>query len=122
MPKKFKKIKKKFIYSKILKKCPQKKGICIKVYTTSPKKPNSAVRKIAKVKIRSNNVKTIVGIPGQGHKLQEYSTILIRGGRVNDVPGVRFKAIRGKYDFNWAESFFRSKRRSKYGIPKKLKN
>ena len=121
MPKKYRKIKKKFIYSKILKKCPQKKGICIKVYTTSPKKPNSAVRKIAKVKIRSHKVKTIVGIPGQGHKLQEYSTVLIRGGRVNDVPGVRFKAIRGKYDFNWAESFFRSKRRSKYGIPKKLK-
>ena len=119
MPKKFKSIKKKIIYSKILKKCPQKKGICIKVYTTSPKKPNSAVRKIAKVKIRSHKVKTIVGIPGQGHKLQEYSTVLIRGGRVNDVPGVRFKAIRGKYDFNWAEDFFRSKRRSKYGIPKK---
>lgn len=122
MPKKFKIKKKKFIYSKILNKCPQKKGICVKVYTTSPKKPNSAVRKIAKIKIKSSDLRTIVGIPGQGHKLQEFSTILIRGGRVNDVPGVRFKAIRGKYDFNWAESFFRSKRRSKYGIPKKLKN
>jgi small subunit ribosomal protein S12 len=119
MPKKYKNKKKIFIYSKILLKCPQKKGICSKVYTTSPKKPNSAVRKIAKIQIKSTGLFTIVGIPGQGHKLQEFSTILIRGGRVNDVPGVRFKAIRGKYDFNWAEDFFRSKRRSKYGIPKK---
>jgi len=118
MHKKFKLNKKKFIYSKILSKCPQKRGICNKVYTTSPKKPNSAVRKIAKITV-SNNISTIVGIPGQGHKLQEFSAVLIRGGRVNDVPGVRFKAIRGKYDFGWAESFFRSKRRSKYGIPKK---
>jgi len=120
MLKKFKKKLKKFkIYSKILKKCPQKKGTCLKIYTTSPKKPNSAVRKIIKLKIISHKIETLAGIPGQGHKLQEYSTILIKGGKVKDVPGVNYKAIRGKYDFNWAESFFRSKKRSKHGIPKK---
>jgi small subunit ribosomal protein S12 len=121
MLKKYKNFFKIKIYSKILKKCPQKKGICTKVYTTSPKKPNSAVRKVTKIFITSHKISTIVGIPGQGHKLQEFSVVLIKGGRVNDVPGVKFKAIRGKYDFNWAETFFRKKRRSKYGIPKNLK-
>ncbi len=114
MFKRKKKIKK---YSNILRKCPQKKGICIKVYKTSPKKPNSAVRKVAKIKIPSHKIFTLIGIPGQGHKLQEFSYVLIRGGRVNDVPGVNYKAIRGKYDFAWMETFYRKKRRSKYGTP-----
>lgn len=101
-----------------LNKCPQKRGVCLRVYTTSPKKPNSAVRKIAKVKLLSNRLKpqVLAGIPGIGHSLQVYGIVLIRGGRVNDVPGVRYKLIRGKYDFIADESFLRKNRRSKYGV------
>lgn len=117
MPKKYSTFKKFKKYSKILKRCPQKKGICLNIYTTSPKKPNSAIRKVAKIKIISTKIDTIIGIPGQGHVLQKYSNVLIRGGRVNDVPGVNYKAIRGKYDLGWAESFERFNRRSKYGTP-----
>ncbi|NCQ52429.1 30S ribosomal protein S12 [archaeon] len=101
---------------KPLKKCPQKKGVCLKVYTTSPKKPNSAVRKIAKVKL-STKQNILVNIPGQGHNLQEYSVVLVRGGRVRDMPGIRFRLIRGKYDFSIQESFKRKNKRSKHGIP-----
>jgi small subunit ribosomal protein S12 len=78
---------------------PQRKGVCIKVTTTSPKKPNSAVRKICRVKL-SDGIVVTAAIPGQGHSLQKYSVVLIRGGRVRDVPGVRYKLIRGKFDLD----------------------
>jgi len=101
---------------KPLKKCPQKRGVCVKVYTTSPKKPNSAVRKIAKVKL-STKQNILVNIPGQGHNLQEYSCVLVRGGRVRDMPGIRFRLIRGVLDFARKERFDRMHKRSKHGIP-----
>lgn len=101
--------------------CPQKKGSCTKVYTASPKKPNSAVRKIAKVKL-STGRQVIVGIPGQGHDLRLNSVVLVRGGRVNDVPGVQYKVIRGLYGSGWLEDFRRSSRRSKYGVPRPEEN
>lgn len=94
---------------------PQLRGVCLKVYTTTPKKPNSAIRKIAKVKL-SNRVNTLVYIPGQGHNLQQHSVVLVRGGKVPDLPGVLFKIIRGKYDFLSKETFSRKTNRSKYGI------
>lgn len=97
-------------------KNPQKKGVCMKVYTTKPKKPNSAIRKIAKVKL-SNKKKIIAYIPGEGHNLQEHSVVLIKAGRVPDLPGVKFKIIRGKYDSG--PLTFRKKRRSLYGAKKK---
>jgi small subunit ribosomal protein S12 len=96
---------------------PQRKGICIKVYTTSPKKPNSAVRKVAKVRL-SSGYNIIAAIPGIGHKLIQYSNVLIRGGRLPDVPGVRYKMIRGIYDFSAFEDYNRYQRRSKFGRPK----
>ena len=102
---------------KPLKKCPQKRGTCLRVYTTSPKKPNSAVRKIAKVKL-STKQNILVNIPGQGHNLQEYSAVLVRGGRVRDMPGIRFRLIRGILDFNKQEKFARKNKRSKHGINK----
>nr|WVH37059.1 ribosomal protein S12 [Meteora sporadica]WVH37093.1 ribosomal protein S12 [Meteora sporadica] len=98
-----------------LNKCPQKKGICLKVYITSPKKPNSARRKVAKIFL-SNKRKIIGYIPGEGHTLQEHSTVLLRGGRVKDLPGVRYKIIRGKFDLGGIDS--RSQGRSKYGTKK----
>lgn len=91
---------------------PQKKGICLKIYTKSPKKPNSAVRKVAKVKL-SYNKDVIAYIPGEGHNLQEHSIVLIRGGRVKDLPGVKCHLIRGKFDLQSVIN--RKKRRSKYG-------
>lgn len=95
---------------------PQKKGVCIKVTTTKPKKPNSAIRKIAKVKLVNGNF--LIGyIPGQGHNLHEHSVVFVRGGRVKDLPGVRYHLIRGKYDFTWKESIKRIHGRSKYSIP-----
>jgi len=94
---------------------PQLRAVCLKVYTTKPKKPNSAIRKIAKVRL-STGKRTIVYLPGQGHALQEHSVLLIRGGRVPDLPGVHYHAIRGKYDFTTKENFNRAKRRSKFGI------
>lgn len=104
----------------MLKKCPQKRGICVKIYTTSPKKPNSAVRKVAKIKITSTKLLTIAGIPGVGHNLAEFSIILIRGGKVKDVPGVRYKIMRGKLDCAWNEKIYRTQSRSKYGIPRSI--
>lgn len=103
-----------------LEEAPQKKGVCIKVYTTKPKKPNSAIRKIAKVFLSTKKYVTAY-IPGQGHNLQQHSVVLIRGGRVPDLPGVRYHIIRGKYDFIGKETFDRSARRSKFSIrsPKK---
>nr|YP_009325898.1 ribosomal protein S12 [Choreocolax polysiphoniae]APC24890.1 ribosomal protein S12 [Choreocolax polysiphoniae] len=95
--KKIKKPKNKII-DLILKNSPQKKAICIKVYTLNPKKPNSAERKVAKVKLSNNKI--IIGyIPGEGHLLQQHSIVLVEGGRVKDLPGVRYKFVRGIYDF-----------------------
>ena len=98
-----------------LKKCPQLKGICLKVFTMTPKKPNSAIRKIAKVKL-STGFSVIAYIPGQGHSLQEHSTVLIRGGQRPDLPGVHYQLIRGRNDFNTAELIRRTQKRSKFGI------
>lgn len=97
--------------------CPQRKATCLKVYTTSPKKPNSAVRKVAKVRLTTGK-KILVYVPGQGHSLQQYSVVLVRGGRVRDVPGMHYKLIRGPYDFSIDEKFTRVHERSKYGIVK----
>ena len=94
---------------------PQLKGVCLKVYTTKPKKPNSAIRKIAKVRLLSIKKNVIAYIPGHGHNLQEHSTVMIRGGRVKDLPGVQYHIIRGKYDFTGSERIERGKRRSKFG-------
>jgi len=91
---------------------PQKKGICIRVFTTKPKKPNSALRKVARVKL-TNKRKITAYIPGEGHNLQDHSVVLIRAGRVPDLPGVKYKIIRGKYDA--ASVLKRKNARSKYG-------
>lgn len=99
---------------------PQKKGVCLKVYTIKPKKPNSAIRKIAKIRL-STGFNTLVYLPGQGHSLQQHSVVLIRAGRVPDCPGILYRAIRGKYDFNYKETFDRKTNRSKYGIPRSEK-
>ena len=104
--------KKKKIKTVALQKNPQRKGVCVKVYTTNPKKPNSAERKVAKVQL--TNGKLIIGyIPGEGHTLQEHSLVLIRGGRVKDLPGVRYHFIRGIYDLHADQN--KIKARSKYG-------
>jgi small subunit ribosomal protein S12 len=95
---------------------PQLKGVCLKVTTMKPKKPNSAIRKIAKVRL-STGKEIRVYIPGQGHNLQEHSVVLVRGGKVQDLPGIHYKLIRGKYDFSYKEAFIRKAARSKYGIP-----
>ena len=110
--------KKKLNKSKALSKCPQRKGVCLKVYIKTPKKPNSALRKVAKVKL--TNKKTIIGyIPGIGHKLQEHSIVLVRGGRVPDLPGVKYHLVRGKYDLQGLAT--RKTSRSKYGTKKDRK-
>jgi small subunit ribosomal protein S12 len=98
--------------SPALDSCPQKRGVCTKVYTTTPKKPNSALRKVAKVRL-SNSVEVIAYIPGEGHNLQEHSIVLIRGGRVKDLPGVRYHIVRGALDTAGVNG--RKQRRSKYG-------
>ena len=100
----------------ILEKCPQKKGTCLKVLVTAPKKPNSASRKVAKVVLLSTRKMTHCHIPGIKHSLQRYSTVLIRGGRVRDLPGVKYRVIRGKFDLKCV--YDRLKARSKYGVPK----
>ena len=101
-----------------LKSCPQKRGVCTRVYTTTPKKPNSALRKVARVKL-TNGQEVTAYIPGEGHNLQEHSVVLIRGGRVKDLPGVRYHIIRGTLDTQGLEK--RRQRRSKYGA-KRPKN
>ena len=98
-----------------LKKNPQKKGICLKVFTRTPKKPNSASRKVAKIRL-TNRSDITAYIPGIGHNLQEHSVVLIRGGRVKDLPGVKYHCIRGKYDLRGVQN--RRQGRSKYGAPK----
>ena len=95
-----------------LKSCPQKRGVCLRVYTTTPKKPNSALRKVARGKL-TNGQEVTAYIPGEGHNLQEHSVVLIRGGRVKDLPGVRYHIIRGTLDTQGLEK--RRQRRSKYG-------
>jgi small subunit ribosomal protein S12 len=94
---------------------PQLKGVCVKVYTRTPKKPNSALRKVAKVRL-SNKKVVEAYIPGEGHSLQEYSVVLMKGGRVPDLPGVKYHLIRGKYDFKGVKN--RKTSRSKYGTKK----
>jgi small subunit ribosomal protein S12 len=92
--------------------CPQKRGVCTRVYTTTPKKPNSALRKVAKVRL-TNGFEVIGYIPGEGHNLQEHSVVMIRGGRVKDLPGVRYHILRGVLDTQGVKD--RKQRRSKYG-------
>jgi small subunit ribosomal protein S12 len=94
---------------------PQKRGVCTRVYTTTPKKPNSAMRKVARVRL-TNGFEVTAYIPGEGHNLQEHSIVLIRGGRVKDLPGVRYHIIRGALDTSGVEG--RNQRRSKYGTKK----
>ena len=95
--------------------CPQKRGVCTRVYTTTPKKPNSALRKVARVRL-SNNFEVTAYIPGEGHNLQEHSVVLIRGGRVKDLPGVRYHILRGNLDAQGVIN--RKQQRSKYGAKK----
>ncbi|MCX7723830.1 MAG: 30S ribosomal protein S12 [Thermodesulfovibrio sp.] len=98
--------------SPALQSCPQKRGVCVRVYTTTPKKPNSALRKVAKVRL-TNGVEVIAYIPGEGHNLQEHSIVLVRGGRVKDLPGVRYHIVRGALDCAGVSN--RRQSRSKYG-------
>ncbi|HBU47559.1 MAG TPA: 30S ribosomal protein S12 [Myxococcales bacterium] len=104
--------------SPALENCPQRRGVCTRVYTTTPKKPNSALRKVARVRL-TTGMEVTSYIPGEGHKLQEHSVVLIRGGRVKDLPGVRYHIIRGKLDATGVDD--RRQGRSKYGAkrPKK---
>lgn len=95
-----------------LEKCPQKRGVCVRVYTTTPKKPNSALRKVARVRL-TNGIEVTSYIPGEGHNLQEHSVVLIRGGRVKDLPGVRYHMVRGVLDTAGVQD--RKQGRSKYG-------
>jgi len=117
--KKGRKKKRKKVTARALEQNPQCKGVCIKIFTRSPKKPNSAVRKVSKVKV-STGYKVESYIPGEGHSLQQYSVVLIRGGRTQDLPGVRYKNIRGKYDFLGVKN--RRSSRSKYGVAKPIQN
>lgn len=94
---------------------PQKRGVCVRVYTTTPKKPNSALRKVARVKL-TNGIEVTAYIPGEGHNLQEHSIVLLRGGRTKDLPGVRYKVIRGALDTAGVSK--RQQSRSKYGAKK----
>jgi len=101
--------------SQALTSCPQRRGVCTRVYTTTPKKPNSALRKVAKVRLTNGN-EIIAYIPGEGHNLQEHSIVLVRGGRVKDLPGVRYHIVRGALDTAGVDG--RRQRRSKYGAKK----
>jgi small subunit ribosomal protein S12 len=98
--------------------CPQKRGVCTRVYTSTPKKPNSALRKVARVRL-TNGIEVTAYIPGEGHNLQEHSIVLIRGGRVKDLPGVRYHIIRGTLDTAGVAD--RKKSRSKYGVKRPRK-
>ena len=104
--------------SPALKSCPQKRGVCVRVYTSTPKKPNSALRKVARVRL-TNGMEVTTYIPGVGHNLQEHSIVMIRGGRIKDLPGVRYHVVRGSLDTLGVEGRMQS--RSKYGTkrPKK---
>ena len=98
--------------SPALDSCPQRRGVCVRVYTTTPKKPNSALRKVARVRL-TNGIEVTAYIPGEGHNLQEHSIVLVRGGRVKDLPGVRYHLVRGALDASGVDG--RNQRRSKYG-------
>src|SRR5262249_36878493 len=104
--------------SPALKSCPQKRGVCVRVYTTTPKKPNSALRKVCRVRL-TNGMEVTSYIPGEGHNLQEHSVVLIRGGRVNDLPGVRYHVVHGTIDASraldpsWTNNVNRNTKRSK---------
>jgi small subunit ribosomal protein S12 len=98
--------------SPALQSCPQRRGVCVRVYTTTPKKPNSALRKVARVRL-TNGIEVTTYIPGVGHNLQEHSVVLIRGGRVKDLPGVRYHVVRGTLDASGVQD--RRQGRSKYG-------
>jgi small subunit ribosomal protein S12 len=98
-----------------LQQAPQKRGVCVRVYTTTPKKPNSALRKITRVRL-SNGKEVTVYIPGEGHSLQEHSIVLVRGGRIRDLPGVRYQVVRGARDTLGVQG--RKKSRSRYGAKK----
>ena len=107
--------------SPALKACPQKRGVCVRVYTTTPKKPNSALRKVCRVRL-TNGMEVTSYIPGEGHNLQEHSVVLIRGGCVKDLPGVRYHVVRGTLDASGAigpsstNKVNRNRKRSKYGV------
>ena len=109
--------KKTFVRNKVpaMRNCPQKRGVCTRVYTTTPKKPNSALRKVARVKL-TNGFEVTSYIPGEGHNLQEHSVVMIRGGRVKDLPGVRYHILRGNLDTDGVSD--RKQRRSHYGTKK----
>ena len=100
-----------------LRRSPQKKGVCLLVYTKTPKKPNSALRKVARVRL-TNGLDVIAYIPGEGHNLQEHSVVLVRGGKVKDLPGVKYHLVRGVYDLQSVSS--RKNSRSKYGVKKRF--
>jgi small subunit ribosomal protein S12 len=104
--------------SPALKACPQKRGVCVRVYTSTPKKPNSALRKVARVRL-TNGMEVTTYIPGVGHNLQEHSIVMIRGGRIKDLPGVRYHVVRGSLDTLGVENRMQS--RSKYGAKKPKK-
>ncbi|MDA7950047.1 MAG: 30S ribosomal protein S12 [Pirellulaceae bacterium] len=108
--------KRKFSKAPVLNNCPQRKGVCLQVRTMTPKKPNSALRKIARVRL-TNGKEVTVYIPGEGHNLQEHSIVLVRGGRVRDLPGVRYQVVRGAQDTLGVDG--RKQSRSKYGAKKK---
>ncbi len=101
--------------SPALQNCPQRRGVCVRVYTTTPKKPNSALRKVARIRL-TNGIEVTGYIPGEGHTLQEHSVVLVRGGRVKDLPGVRYHIVRGTLDSTGVDS--RKQSRSKYGAKK----
>jgi len=101
--------------SPALVRCPQRRGVCVRVYTTTPKKPNSALRKVARVRL-TNGFEVTSYIPGEGHNLQEHSVVMVRGGRVKDIPGVRYHIVRGTLDATGVEN--RRQSRSKYGTKK----
>lgn len=110
--------KKKIKKTPALQKCPQKRGVCLRVYTKTPKKPNSALRKVAKVRL-TNSIEIIAYIPGEGHNIQEHSVIMVRGGRVKDLPGVKYRMIRGVLDLQGIKN--RRQSRSQYGTKKPKK-
>ena len=115
-----KKVKKKY-KCPALEKCPQKRGVCTRVYTTTPKKPNSALRKVARIRL-SNNFEVTGYIPGEGHNLQEHAVVYIRGGRIKDLPGVRYHIERGRGDLGGVdEDKKRNRSRSKYGVKRRKK-
>ena len=109
------KVQRRFSKAPVLEKCPQKKGVCLQVKTMTPKKPNSALRKITRVRL-SHGKEVTVYIPGEGHSLQEHSIVLIRGGRIRDLPGVRYQVVRGALDTLGVEG--RKQSRSRYGAKK----